>query len=519
MLNFGAPAVDFSPLARIGQTYDASRKAQAEWNMNQARQKTLAALGDNPDMSVLGTTLLRAGDVEGGMAALRLAEATKSGAASRGLAERQYEETVRQHRETLAATERERQALERQREYERERGDRPIYSPNAIPDEFGDPHPGFVDPRTGTVTPPRTVTPGPQSSIQGPVADAQASGLTVTSSYRGPNDPLTLANPSSAHAQGRAFDVRARSPAEADAAIGAVREQMAARGLQEGADYTIQDEVRNPSAHATGPHVHVALTPAGMSKYGGARAAAEPGMGGLPGAGLSIPGSLSDAVPEPLQGGAVVAQAAPAAPPVTATQINKGTENIAPMTNAEMIQEARRIGISPKQYRDARAAAIQKELMAKSGAADAEKALPGEVAGKLGIAETYLANAPKIREEIVKGGQTGVIDRLKGMAGVGRTGQVDRQIKSGVDALRRMLTGAGMPAAEANEYVRRYEPEVTDSVESLLTKHDQLVGEITHWRELAYRGKGTPEALPPPTPEYGAGSNSVTTKSGIKATW
>ena len=69
-----------------------------------------------------------------------------------------------------------------------------------------------------------------------------------------------------------------------------------------------------------------------------------------------------------------VAVAAPPAPestavpatPLTATQINKGTEHIAPMTNAEMVAEARRLGIRPGEYRAGREAAIKKEMAAKA---------------------------------------------------------------------------------------------------------------------------------------------------------
>jgi hypothetical protein len=92
---------------------------------------------------------------------------------------------------------------------------------------------------------------------------AKAQGLEVTSSFRGPNDPLTLANPNSAHAQNRAFDLRARTAADADTAIEKQRQIFASQGMVEGRDYKIIDEVRNPSAHATGPHVHVELTPEG----------------------------------------------------------------------------------------------------------------------------------------------------------------------------------------------------------------------------------------------------------------
>ena len=94
-----------------------------------------------------------------------------------------------------------------------------------------------------------------------------AQDLVMTSSYRDPSDPLSRANPRSAHTQGLAFDVRARTPEQADTAISKIRELLDTRGLQRGEDYRIIDEVRSPSGHATGPHVHVQFTDQGMEKY------------------------------------------------------------------------------------------------------------------------------------------------------------------------------------------------------------------------------------------------------------
>jgi hypothetical protein len=97
--------------------------------------------------------------------------------------------------------------------------------------------------------------------------ELEAQGLHMTSSYRNPSDPLSIANPGSAHTQGRAFDVRAQTPGQADTAIAAIRELLDARGLQQGRDYRIIDEVRNPSGWATGPHVHTQFTEEGMQRY------------------------------------------------------------------------------------------------------------------------------------------------------------------------------------------------------------------------------------------------------------
>lgn len=111
-------------------------------------------------------------------------------------------------------------------------------------------------------------TAGPEllKSVTGAAKDA---GLTVTSGYRSPYHPLSLANPSSAHSRGTAFDSRAKTPEEADAAMAKIRAMMAAKGLVEGRDYKILDEVRNPSSWATGPHIHTEFTASGAKMWGG----------------------------------------------------------------------------------------------------------------------------------------------------------------------------------------------------------------------------------------------------------
>jgi hypothetical protein len=71
---------------------------------------------------------------------------------------------------------------------------------------------------------------------------------------------------------------------------------------------------------------------------------------------------------------------------------------------------------------------------------------------------------------IQSGGATGPIDYTKGRFGRGESGVVQRRMASGVDALRRNLTGAGMAMSEAGEYAARYQPEWTDDAETLASK-------------------------------------------------
>jgi hypothetical protein len=103
-------------------------------------------------------------------------------------------------------------------------------------------------------------------------AAATAGGDFITSTVRSPNDPLSRANPHSAHTQGRAFDMRARTLEEGEAAMKRQRERFSAIGLREGEDYTMINEAdpAQRSGWATGPHVHVQMKPAGIAKINSA---------------------------------------------------------------------------------------------------------------------------------------------------------------------------------------------------------------------------------------------------------
>jgi hypothetical protein len=106
------------------------------------------------------------------------------------------------------------------------------------------------------------------------------------------------------------------------------------------------------------------------------------------------------------------------------------------------------------------------------------------------VTEEYLDNAPDINKDVEAGNITGPIDHLQAKFGWGRKNEVYRQIQSGVDALRRSLTGAGMPVSEANNYVSRYEPALTDDAAKLASKQKQLQSELSRYQDLARQGRG-----------------------------
>jgi hypothetical protein len=485
VLNFGPPMIDFSPLGKLGETYDRSRARTRQADIETARTQALSTFGQNGDLAALGNTLLRAGDLEGGMSALRFHAANSGTPWQREQAAR---EDAR-HQESLSIAERERQKAEEKYQESLRRADRPQRYIEQGRNEFGEPtarqgwqYPdGRIEWDDGA---PPTAAPRrdqrSEADAPGPASQAAAGQIAAEPN---PND-YGVPTPNPARERGYVIPGTLEGFPHGTVRRPAPGPVMPATGL--------------PNANAPAPGVQpqqATLAPPGAA---GPTAVAAPVAAQVP------PGAIAGA---PVAG-----------PPITATQINQGTSNIAPMSNAEMIAEARRLGISPGQYREARASAIKKEMEAKSGAPDAAKNL-GEQAGKLAVAEQYLANAPKIREAIAEEKMTGLFDRTMAVNKWGERGAIQNQIESGVDALVHMMTGAGMNESEARRKVGRYEPALLDNKESLLAKHDHLVGELKHWRELAYRGKGTPGDLPLPTPAYGAGTNSITLDNGIKATW
>jgi len=137
--------------------------------------------------------------------------------------------------------------------------------------------------------------------------------------------------------------------------------------------------------------------------------------------------------------------------------------------------------------------------------ANKPRILPADMAGKVALAEEYMANAPSINEAIKSGALTGIFDQATARSGYGEGGKVFRKIQSGRDALQRTLTGAGMPASEAGEYADRYLPTAGDTAETLLSKQEQLQAELGRFTSEA---RGQPPAAPsaPPAPKQPQGA-------------
>lgn len=116
--------------------------------------------------------------------------------------------------------------------------------------------------------------------------------------------------------------------------------------------------------------------------------------------------------------------------------------------------------------------------------------IPGELAARVGMSESFAGQAPALRERLQSGEMTGPIDSLMGQFGMGEQGETYRQLQSGADALMRLLTGAGMNETEARAYSERYLPTMKDTPETAVGKLDQLMRELESAKGMAMRGRG-----------------------------
>lgn len=129
----------------------------------------------------------------------------------------------------------------------------------------------------------------------------------------------------------------------------------------------------------------------------------------------------------------------------------------------------------------------------------AEK-IPAEVAARIGLAKSFLGQLEDytengvqkkgIKSRIKDGQVTGAIDAPIAWLGYGEGGELRRQIQSGAEALLRNLTGAGMSILEAQKYVSRYEPQLGDTSDKLLSKVEQLERELRSTIETVAKGRG-----------------------------
>ena len=146
------------------------------------------------------------------------------------------------------------------------------------------------------------------------------------------------------------------------------------------------------------------------------------------------------------------------------------------------------------------------------GDIDKPQSIPAEMAARLALAESYVSQVPDIKAAINSGTTSGFGGSLALATNVGDAGIIKSRQESGVDALIRNLTGAGMSQSESEKYAKRYSFDVTDSKERQLEKVDQLAYELKNIDSTvlklrgrapsaAYSGINKPRNIAPTTPK------------------
>lgn len=129
------------------------------------------------------------------------------------------------------------------------------------------------------------------------------------------------------------------------------------------------------------------------------------------------------------------------------------------------------------------------------GAVDKSKEIPGELVARLGLATSFFKDADYVVKKIEEGATTGPGGQFNLALGRGDAAKVWRIASDGSDAMQRMLTGAGMPAVEATNYVARFLPTFGDSKATQLDKVQNLTRRLKAITELSARGRMTNEEI------------------------
>jgi hypothetical protein len=115
--------------------------------------------------------------------------------------------------------------------------------------------------------------------------------------------------------------------------------------------------------------------------------------------------------------------------------------------------------------------------------------VPAEVAGRIGMGDQFLKNYDNVIKEVNAGNLTGLNYGYAVTLGRGTGGEAYRQIQSGVDALRRFLTGAGISQSEAQDYADRYMPVWHNDAKTVSDKLKGLYNDILAVREAVAQGR------------------------------
>lgn len=145
--------------------------------------------------------------------------------------------------------------------------------------------------------------------------------------------------------------------------------------------------------------------------------------------------------------------------------------------------------------------------------------MPAELGARIGLAESFIkGDLPNIKKSINEQftdewTAKDAFSRAQLAGGFGEEGEIYRRAKTGIDALTRMMTGAGLNVSEDAVYNARYLPAPNDTKETMLRKLDGLQRDLEATIKFVTRGRGgtdidssveKPESNAPLVPEIGA---------------
>ena len=126
----------------------------------------------------------------------------------------------------------------------------------------------------------------------------------------------------------------------------------------------------------------------------------------------------------------------------------------------------------------------------------AQEALPADIAGRLGGADVFHQDWPKIEAAITAGKLTGPIDAQMVRANAGEQGEIMRMIEGGKESLIRMQTGMGMSESEVRKNAEQYDPHPADKWQTVLSKANKLRQRLLAMEKRIMTGRGGMERSP-----------------------
>jgi hypothetical protein len=114
--------------------------------------------------------------------------------------------------------------------------------------------------------------------------------------------------------------------------------------------------------------------------------------------------------------------------------------------------------------------------------------VPAEVAARIGLMKGFLENYDSIHSQLDKLGT--LRGRTEMVLGTGPAAEIKRHIETGMEALVRMLTGAGKSQEEATSYASRYAPSALDQPFDTKSKLEGLKYDIEHTAAGMMEGRG-----------------------------